>query len=83
MDYPALTKDSINEYGSLDGLPEEIQKFLTDYQDKLTIDQLRQYSDFIYKKIDEFKNKLDSSITMEQFEKVKKQDADNDYEEKE
>ena len=62
-------------------LPEEIRDCFIKSHDKWTIDQMQSMKYFLQQKIDSIRNVADSELTIEDFEKVKKQDIDNDQEE--
>ena len=68
------------EYGSLDGLPEDIQKYCEEVHDELTIDQLNTLADYFRSKADKLRNLAAEKVTLEDFEDAKK-DVDDDEEE--
>lgn len=72
-----MTKPS-SEYGNIDGLPDNWKKFLQENHDELTANQLQQACDYLSKCCSNFRNSLNENITIEDFEKVKKEDMDGD-----
>jgi len=79
-DYPATPSSSPSEYGSLDGIPDKLKSCIEECHDELTVNQLRQCREYFSQKISSFQNALESSVTIEDFEKAKKQDIDGDNE---
>lgn len=70
-----------SDYGSLDGLPDEMIKCFQKCHDQLTLNQLRQCSDYFEKLASNFRSSVEEGLTIEDFEKAKKVDADGDNEE--
>ena len=69
------------ENNSLDCCPEEVKNFLLKQHDKLTIKQMRSIITYLNDKILKLTDGVEESVTIEEFEKIKKQDVDSDGEE--
>ncbi len=70
-----------SEYGSMDKLPEHVQEYFKEIHDELTVDQLRCCGDYFNHCADKLCDGLKKDITMEDFEKIKGKDMDDDNEE--
>jgi hypothetical protein len=66
---------------SLDKLPEDWRSFLQENHDALNIEQLQAAISYLSDIKWKFQESLEKGITIEDFEKAKKQDADGDNEE--
>lgn len=73
--YPTPTK-----YGDISNIPDPLKECMETEHDKLTIQQLNSCRDFFQSKIDAFRSNVEKSLTIEDFEKVKKSDQDGDNE---
>ena len=62
-------------------LPEDIRDCFIKCHDKWTIEEMQAMKDFLQQKIDSIRNVAEEELTIEDFEKVKKQDIDGDNEE--
>ena len=78
---PAAPIKAPSAYGSLDGIPEDIAKFFKANHDKLTISQLRRCADYFNNLASNVSRYSEENITIEDFEKAKKEDVDGDNEE--
>ena len=79
-----LTKENTLEYGKLsDDIPSELKDCLLKCHDKMTIRQLHNVGDFCYNKASKLREGIEDHLTIEDFEKVKSSDIDNDQEEEE
>ena len=70
-----------NEYGSLDCCPDDVKEFCEKIHDTLTIKQLNALCDFFSSKASKLRDFANDNVTIEQFEKAKKEDIDGDNEE--
>lgn len=70
-----------NESKALDCCPDDVRKYFIENHDKWTIEQMRSICSYLNDKIYKFTQGLESNITIEDFEKAKKIDVDNDGEE--
>ena len=68
------------EYGSISNCPEEVQEYCEKIHDSLTIEQLRSLSDYFSQKANKLRELADKSVTIEDFESAKKEEADEDDE---
>lgn len=68
------------EYGSIKSLPEEIQSYCEKIHDDLTIQQLRELSDYFSVKANKLREAAEKNVTIADFEKAKKADIDEDGE---
>ena len=69
------------EKSDLSCCSEEVKSFLMKQHDKMTIRQMRSVISYLENKISSLQNGVEDSLTIEDFEKVKKVDVDNDGEE--
>ena len=74
---------SIEEkFGSLPkDIPQKLYDCIIECHDELTASQLNQVADYFREKASKFRSSLESNITIEDFEKLKKTDVDGDNEE--
>ncbi len=84
MPYDSLvTASKTYEYGSLKDCPKEVQDYCEEIHDTLTIDQLRSLSDYFSQKANKLRDMAEENVTINDFEKAKKENVDNDMEENE
>jgi len=79
-DDPSPVSGSVMEYGILDGIPTKLAECCEECHDELTMQQLRQMRDYFQNKLDSFQRNVEKDLTIEDFEKARKRDEDNDQE---